>query len=150
MKNIIKLCLFLLLFNSCNFAPGSYPYAETYKINLSEEELIEVINKFKESNTEYIMGLEYSLTDRRSSHWYHIYFKNLKKDRILHIWVSKISERKTKLAFVSVNKHSVLGSWRRINKDFTWSENRKQIKEFENEILYQLGIDDLIEPESFW
>ena len=79
MKNIIKLCLFLLLFNSCNFAPGSYPYAETYKINLSEEELIEVINKFKESNTEYIMGLEYSLTDRRSSHWYHIYFKNLKK-----------------------------------------------------------------------
>ena len=33
------LIIFLLKVTACNFAPGSYPYAETYELNYSEDEV---------------------------------------------------------------------------------------------------------------
>ncbi|WP_069675914.1 hypothetical protein [Formosa sp. Hel1_33_131] len=148
MKSITILCLFLLLFGSCNLAPGSYPYVERYTIKLSEEKLIDVIKKFKKDNQNYIVQPKYGFVDGRSSgkdHWYHIYFNNPQKSQIMYVWVRKKSKTETILAFVSVKKHSDLGNWKRINKDFTKSKNKAEIKEFENRILYSLGINDFIE-----
>lgn len=148
MRSITISYLFLLLFSSCNLAPGSYPYAERYTVKLSEEKLIDVINKFKNDNQDCIVDQKYGLVDGRSSgkdHWYHIYFNNPQKSQIMYVWVREKSKIETTLAFVSIKKHSDLGNWKRINKDLTKSKNKEEIKEFENEILYNLGIDDFIE-----
>jgi hypothetical protein len=148
MRNILTLLGVFFLVNSCNFAPGSYPFAERYTIELAEDKLIDQIKRFKKSSPEYIVSPKYGFVDGRSfgkDHWYHIYFNNPQKSQIIYAWVRKESKTKTTLAFVSIKKHSDLGNWKRINKDYKRGENKKKIKEFENKILYSLGINDFIE-----
>ena len=75
-----------LLFSciSCNFAPGSYPYAERYEINCSEFDLINAVEKFKRDNPEYLVPTQTQLNDGRSDendHLYHVYFY-YKNDKI--------------------------------------------------------------------
>ena len=148
MKNTIVLSLFLLLFNSCNLAPGSYPYAKEYSIDLSEEKLIDVIKIFKNNNPEYITPDGLGLQDGRRTikdHWYHIYFNYPQEKIIIKTWVRKKTKTETTFAFIAVKKYIGMSNWRFINKDFTKSKNKEEIKEFENRILYQLGINDFIE-----
>ncbi len=125
------------VFTSCNFAPGSYPYAEIYEFEVSEDKLIEAINKFKIDNPDFCVPEYIGLTDGRSKnktdHWYHIWFYSKKENQIIYTWI-----RGDKFAFVSINEGVELGNWKRINKDFSRKENKIQKEKFEKSILNRI------------
>lgn len=125
---------------SCNLAPGSYPYAEEYEINVNESELIKTILDFKKDNPRYIMPAQTQLTDgrrndERQNFWYHIYFFNREENKIIKCWTRPIDKGKTTFAFIGINQGLEIGNWRMINKDFTSSENKEEKKKFEQQIL---------------
>lgn len=127
------------------FAPGSYPYAQTYELNFPEDKVIQLINKFKSDNPEYIVPKvkinnsgSFDLPDERkdsSDHWYHIYFYLQKENIIIYSWTRPLTKNKTTFAFVSINKGLSIGNWQDINHDLSSSENDKFIQIFETEIL---------------
>jgi hypothetical protein len=133
---------------SCNFAPGSYPYAETYELNYSEEEVKTAINKFKQEHSEYIVPkvtidgkATWDLIDEQSiepNYWYIVYFYYPKENQIILTWTRPAEKGKTTFAFVSINKGLTLGNWKEINKDFSRLENKEEKKRFEERILSKI------------
>jgi hypothetical protein len=128
----------VLTVTSCNFAPGSYPYAERYSINTDEASLIKIVEQFKQTHPEYIVPDNCKLIDGRyteKEHWYHIYFYYPKENQIVSTWLRSAENGKTTFAFVAVNNGLALGNWKEINKDFNWGDNREQKRIFEERIL---------------
>ena len=127
---------------ACDFAPGSYPYAELYKIKIKEYDLIKVIEKFKENNPDYCVPLQTQLQDGRSNdrddHWYHIYFYYKDENRIIYTWIRQYDKETTNFALVAINEGLVLGHWKDINKDFNKKENKLQKEKFEKRILSKI------------
>lgn len=120
------------------YSPGTFPNAEIYSFELSEPELIKIINRFKESNKKYIPPSKYDLTDGRynlEDHWYRLYFYYPETNEIIYAWTRVNTKNSTTLGFVRVNKGNQLGNWKDINRDFDYSENRNQKEKFNNVIL---------------
>jgi hypothetical protein len=140
MKLLNITILLFLFFNSCEFAPGSYPNAEIYEFNTTEEQLINAIEEFKINNPHFAVPENLRLIDGRSKdkldHWYHVWFYYEKENQIIYTWT-----RKNKIALVSINSGTVLGNWKDINKDFSSSENKKQKKKFEERILNKIRVN---------
>lgn len=144
----IKSVLVVILLSkitACNFAPGSYPYAEEYELNYSEEQVKTAINKFKQEHSEYLVPKvtinnqgSWDLIDEPTedpAHWYKFYFYYKSENRIIFTWTRPAGKNKTTFAFVSINDGLNLGSWKDINKDFSRSENKEEKKKFEERIL---------------
>jgi hypothetical protein len=137
---ILLLCLYLSS-TGCDFAPGSYPYAETYEVEVSESEVIEAIELFKEQNPEYIVPAQVGLPDGRrdaSDHWYHVYFYYPKENEIVYMWARPIEKQKTTIGLIAINKGKELGNWKDINNDFAGSANNLQKQKFEERILSKI------------
>ncbi len=120
------------------YSPGTFPNAETYSFELSEPELIKVINRFKESNKKYIPPSKYGLTDGKynpEDHWYRLYFYYPETNEIIYAWTRVDTKNSTILGFVRVNKGNQLGNWKDINRDFDYTENKNQKKKFNELIL---------------
>jgi hypothetical protein len=136
---IILNSILMFIFISCDFAAGSYPYAERYEIKCGESDLINAIKKFKEDNPEYCLPLPSQLKDGRSSdrddHWYHVYFYYKKDNEIVNAWIRENNKGTTTFAFVAINHGLELGNWKDINKDFTKKEDSIQKIKFERFIL---------------
>jgi hypothetical protein len=137
------LIIFLSKLTACNFAPGSYPYAEEYEICANESDLIEAMQDFKKDNPQFIVPEQTQLTDFRSNeegqnYWYHIYFYYNNENKIIKCWTRPIDNGTTTFAFVSINNGLILGSWKDINKDFNRSENKEEKKKFEERILNKI------------
>jgi hypothetical protein len=140
----------MLVCKACDFAPGSYPYAEKYELNYSEEQVKAAIAKFKREEPQYLVPKvtinnkgSWDLTDGQSkepSHWYGVYFYYKSENKILFTWIRPAGKNKTTLAFVSINEGLNLPNWKRINKDFGFFENRRQKKDFEERILDKINI----------
>jgi hypothetical protein len=139
---LIGLLTFLLIgMISCNFAPGSYPYAEDYRLKIKESDLINIIQEFKKDNPEYCVPNEVQLKDGRrgvDDYWYHFYFYYKSDNKILNTWVRQFDNGNTTFAFVAVNKGLNLGNWERINKDFSSKENKLEKAKFEQQILIRI------------
>ena len=119
-----------------SFAPGSYPFAERYELNASEDKVINAVKSFKADVT--TMALPKDLPDgRRDSldHWYHIYFFLKQENLIVKTWLRPAGKNKTTFAFVAVNDGLVIGNWKFINHDLNDSENDKLIEKFKSRIL---------------
>jgi len=154
MKTIaVWLKRFLVLFSftkitACNFASGSYPYAETYELKYPEEKVKTAINKFKQGHPEYVVpkvtidgSATWYLIDEQSkepNHWYVVYFYYPKENQIILTWTRPAEKGKTTFAFVSINDGLTLGNWKEINKDFSRSENKNEKKKFEERILSKI------------
>ena len=126
--------------NSC-FDPGSYPYAETYEMETSEQRVIEAVAKFKMQNPEFIVPSNIGLEDGRggdSPHWFHIYFYDKENETIIYTWTRQRGENKTTFALIGINEGLELGNWKDVNKDFSRSENKQVIAEFEKNILEEI------------
>ncbi len=135
------IALAVLIYLGKLFSPGSYGDAEKYELSIRESDLIEKIETFKTENPQYKVPDEVGLVDGRhdaGDHWYHIYFFYPQENQIVYAWVRKSGKQKTTLAFVSVNDGLVPGKWKDVNKDFSSSENEKQIRKFEDRILNKL------------
>lgn len=135
MKINKSIALFILLFFiSCDFAPGSYPYVETYEIRGNEAEVVKIIERFKIENQDYNVPKELNLLDGRSDrvgdHWYHIYFYYKDTNKIINTWLRQAEGNKTTFALVAINDGLQLGNWKRINKDFSRKENIQEKEKF--------------------
>jgi hypothetical protein len=140
--------IFLSKIAACNFAPGSYPYAETYELNYSEEEVKTAIKKFKQEHSEYIVPkvtidgkTTWDLKDEQSKEpnsWYIVHFYYPKENQIILAWTRPAEKGKTTFAFVSINEGLTLGNWKEINKDFGSSENKEEKEKFEERILNKI------------
>lgn len=138
---IVGLLVTFVIWFGCNFAPGSYPYAETYEIKVDEITLIEAIQNFKRDNPQYIVPLQAQLKDEYGGDrklWYFVYFYYPQENKILCTWVRSANKGNTTFAFVGINQGLVLGNWKIINKDLSRSENKKVKKEFEERILNKI------------
>ena len=150
LKSFLVLIL-LTRIAACDFAPGSYPYAEEYEFKVPESELIEAIQNFKRDNPQYIVPKQTQLTDGRNNntgqdYWYHIYFYYPKENQIVKAWARPSEEGKTTFAFIALNQGLELGNWKEINKDFGRLENKAEINKFEERILNK--IKDKLEPRT--
>lgn len=145
--NILIVILFLINI-SCSLAPGSYPYAEKYELNYSEEEVKTAINKFKTENSEYLVPKvtienqgTWDLIDeptKNPAYWFKFYFYYKAENQILLTWTRPAGKNKTIFAFVSINEGLNLGNWKDINKDFSSSLNKEEKVKFENRILKKI------------
>lgn len=134
---------FFLEITACDFAPGSYPYAEEYELNVNESDLIKAIQEFKKNNPQYDLPEQTQLTDGRKSekgqdYWYHIYFYYKDENIIIKCWTRSIAKEKTTFAFIGSNQGLEFGNWKMINKDFSRSENEEEKKKFEERILNKI------------
>lgn len=137
-KNILKLggvLLFLFLFYKLGnaFAPGSYPYAEHYEFNYSEQKVVEAIEIIKRENINLKVGKGWEDTNP-TDHWNHIYFNF--HNRMLLTWLRSNGANNTTFAFVSIKDEN--SNWKSINNDFGYFENQKIKKEFEKEIVEKI------------
>lgn len=128
---------------ACNFAPGSYPYAEEYELSVNEPELIQAIQEFKLDNPQFNVPATTQLNDGRrneagQNYWYHIYFYYSDENKIVKCWTRPINKEKTTFAFVGINDGLELGNWQMINKNFDNSQNQIEIKKFEERILSRI------------
>ncbi|WP_034257673.1 hypothetical protein [Altibacter lentus] len=129
-----------------SFAPGSYARAEIYEFDVSENELIEIIQEFKKENSTLNLsskvigsnGEEQYLNDHKKGYWHSFYFYYPDKNQIIHTWTRPNSNNKTDFAFVAVNDGLILGNWKNVNDSFFWWKNTSMKKEFENRILKQI------------
>lgn len=145
-KSIIIITLIMIIIGwviwfGINFAPGSYPYAEEYELNVNENILTEAIQNFKKDNPQYIVPEQVQLNDGPGGDrdlWYFIYFYYPQEDQIVCTWTRRISKEKTTFAFVGINQGLSLGNWKDINKDFSRSDNNKEKKKFEERILNKI------------
>lgn len=140
LKSFVLIFISLLISMSCNLAPGSYPYAEEYKFDTNEQNLIRAIRGFKETNPEFQIPESTQLKDGRKANdfWFHVYFYYSNENEIVKCWTRAIDKNHTTFAFVGINKGLKLGNWKMINQDYTRSENKMQKKKFEERILNKI------------
>jgi len=127
------------------FSPGSYGHAEWYELNYPEKEVIDAINKLKNSDAELRVPKvtinnvgQVDLKDgkeRSTDYWYNIYFYDKKNNQILFTWTRPSGSGTTTFAFVSINSGLDLGHWKDVNHDFGFFENREIKRNFEETIL---------------
>lgn len=112
------------------YAAGSYPYAETYYLNYSEEKIIKAIDKLNLKNTD--------LKDNNTSdYWHNIYFDL--EDKRIHSWTRSFGQNETDIAFVAVkNKNE---KWQLVNQDLSLFENILIKREFEKMVIERLIIE---------
>lgn len=150
-KSLLKIfcaVIFLSIISACNFAPGSYPYAERYDLNYSEDKVKSAINQFKKEYPEYIVPKvtinnqgSLDLKDEPTvdpAHWYKFYFYYKNENKIIYTWTRPAGKNRTIFAFVRVNYGLNLGSWKDINRDYRRSENIEEKKKFEERILNKI------------
>ena len=144
-KQILVFFIAILVY-SCNFAPGSYPFAEKYELNYSEEEVKIAVKKLKRNNTEFMVP-HVTINNKRAqdlvdgpvgphSHWYKFYIYYKKENQIIYTWVQSIDKNRSRFAFVTVMDGLDLANKSYdINNDFSSTENKEQLKKFEERIL---------------
>lgn len=128
----------LSLAPSCNLAPGSYPYAEVYEFDLSEDDLINTIEQVKKENPEIDLTIDVQipnggtiqLKDERKDYWYSFYFYYPDKNEIVNTWTRSTFEGTSQFAFVSTNNGLILGNWKNPSSEST--------EEFERRILAKI------------
>lgn len=138
LRTIIILSISTIIWLGCNFAPGSYPYAEHYELNVNEDTLIKEIQNFKKENPQYNVPKQAQLEDGRDKnggYWYFFYFYYQKENQAILTWTRSESKTKTIFAFVGVGEGLTLSNWKEVNKDFSKSDNNLQKQKFEERIL---------------
>lgn len=120
---------------------GSYPFAETWSFNVSEDTLIEVIRKLKANDNSLQVPNETELLAGRNSYWFYIKLFDNENDEVIHIWTRASTSTSSTLALVGYSKYanSDLNIERQlINADFWKLENDKRIEKFEKLVIEKI------------
>lgn len=130
---------------SCNFEPGSYPYAEKYELNYPEELVKKAIHEFKAEHPEYNVPNvtinnegSFELPDEQTTNpafWYLIYFYYKNENKIVFTWTRSSTKENCTFALVAINDGLNIGNWKEINKDFDRAKNSEEKRKFEALIL---------------
>jgi len=143
---------------SCGFA-GSYPCVESWDLKVTEQNLIQIIKEIKTEHPE-LQPPDTAFTDEKISYWYHILFYYPDTKEVIDTWTRpQFDTTITTFAFVGMSTYKIpekpridslrikLGldntqatnqesDFKGINRDFRYFENKRQLKKFENKILY--------------
>lgn len=112
---------------------GSYPFVETYEFNVSENELLEIIDLVKEEHLELSPEND---SIKNHSYWTFVTFAYPDTDELVNTWTRpSLDSSYVTLAFVGLTSKNDLSSRKKINADYYYFENRKQIKKFEELII---------------
>jgi hypothetical protein len=117
---------------------GSYPFAEEYHFKCKEDALINVIDSFKRLHKEYAVPDKLGFEDGRrdsTDYWHHYYFYMPDENKVIKSWVRANLDGSTDLAFVSVLYGNSNYNWKHINNDLSWSDNKKELKQFNEKIV---------------
>lgn len=146
MKSIYKIILFTgtiifivsIIWFGTNISPGSYSGTPKYKLNLSEDKVINSIHNLKKIDSTLNVPIRYNMIEGRkesTDHWYHFFISYDADKSILNCWVRGDTKSTSTLAFVSIlNKD---GKWKSL--DNVSSNEQKNLKiEFEKRFLNKL------------
>jgi hypothetical protein len=137
-------CYFWKIF-SCGIA-GSYPCVETWKLSISEDELIKVIDAVKTEHQELNPPNEsYSIPEKRD-YWYDFTFYYSDTNEDVQTWIRGETAGITTIGLVSLSPHSdslssidemskSISGQKDINRDYNFYANKREISKFENKIL---------------
>lgn len=126
------------------FGAGSYPNAESYTINVSESTLIDAINRFKNENPQFAFPNRGGSTNMylprqgkfedhlNNQHDYVVYFYIKEEDQVFYTFTSP--ESSDRVIFCLVRFYNS-GTWKDINRPFSFWDSRKRKKDFEEKIL---------------
>ncbi len=122
---------------------GSYPNVETWSFDVEESELIEIIEKIKNTHPE-LKEPNSTSTDERHRYWYKITFYYSDTNEDVYTWTRPNEDGvSTTFALVAIASHidaktpvkDIKLDRKEINSDFGYWENRREIKKFENTIV---------------
>ena len=148
LKILLSIFLFIYLFYYLGnlVAPGHYPNAETYKLNIKEEDFLLIIKKFKISNSQYNLPKERSkeIRDIDSNNLYKFvrFFYPLEKYTIYTAFSEyDWNKKKTELILIAIDTClENYGSYY-FNESFPNKKmNNDEIEKFENRILKPLKV----------
>jgi hypothetical protein len=134
---VIPAAVILFLYMGWSFGPGSHPRAEVYKINISEDSLLIIIDEFKNENPEFNID-EVAVLDRKHKDWnYRYFFYPDKKIKIMTYVRSGLTKSDpTSFAFIKSSPGWLASEkWTDANESFWWWKNKSQKEEFERLIL---------------
>jgi hypothetical protein len=118
---------------------GSFPFARTWQIELSEEKTIAIIKTVKQEYKSLCVPGETNLTSGKSSYWHFVEFYDASKNEIIKTWVrdNKTTPTSCTVALVGYRSNN---EWNEklINKDFWKVENDSRIAEFETLIINKI------------
>lgn len=113
---------------------GSYPFAESWEVKRTIEDIEYNLNKLHEKNPNIFFNNDYLFVEKDpTSYWRRVdFFYEERNERV-------------KVLFREFDKHSLIllvsftniytGEVKLMNKDFNWFENRKEKEIFESRIL---------------
>ena len=135
---------YLWKFFSCGIA-GSYPCVETWSLNVSEKNLIEIIDSLKKEHPELEPPNVTFPTSGRNGYWYDFIFYYADTNEEVQAWVRQNDDfNTTTIAIVALFPHVDsltpineihYGDRKEINRDYSYFENKKQISKFEDKII---------------
>lgn len=114
---------------------GSYPFVETYKFDVPEAELLEIIKEIKTENPELKPRND---SPHKESYWTFVTFSYSDTDEYVNTWTRPSGKGSTTFAFVGLTPKSDIYSGKRINADYYYFANKRQIRKFENQIVNRI------------
>ncbi|MCB0838276.1 MAG: hypothetical protein KDD99_16495 [Bacteroidetes bacterium] len=122
---------------------GSYPFVQSWKFDISEEKLIEIIKEIKTENPSLQVRGDTTLTPGRYSYWYFIDFFDKGNNEVISTWTRKSTNSTSTLAlvgyFLHTNNPYEFGiEMKLINRDFWKIENDNRITRFETIIVNKI------------
>lgn len=112
---------------------GSYPFAESWIIPATQSQVVAAIVALKRAQPSLIPPHDASA---QYVYWYYIRFRYPDTGQLVSTWLSPTADSsQTKFAFVSLSEPKDSTSYRLINRDFWYLENKLQIRKFEAQIL---------------
>lgn len=126
---IVGISVYCVYLFGRGFAPGSYPYSETYHFDYPEHEVIQAAEKVKLENIYLSVGKGWEDNDT-TDYWHHIYFNF--HNKLLLTWTRPNGNNQTTFAIVRIQENS---EWKDLNRDLSRSQNEKLKEQLEKEIV---------------
>ena len=118
---------------------GSYPFVESWDLEVGEPELLQIITKLQLANklvappgTSSIVASERS---GYNGYWLDLTIYYADTDEVVRAWTRPDSKRVTTLAFYSIVGRKSLESEKLINRDFWFWDNRHEINKFKTSVI---------------
>lgn len=141
----LSFIVFLIYFESCDFAPGSYPYAQIYvSKNIDVSTIAQNAINFKNKNQEIGSIDSLGFVDgyhNNNKLWYYLYFNIKKEDLTFYCYLQNRGLHENIIGLVAVKSKKTQGDWKDINSDLDSQENEVYKTEFENLILKNICND---------
>lgn len=143
MKIILYILIFIALgyFIAVLFSPGSYPFREKYELNMSQEELLGKIKKFKDENPDFVVPYSDRYQDSKNDStdlWCHVYFYYKEDNQIVSTLVRSSDDGKVTFSLYAIIDEFQNEETKVINDNLSRVENKQQKLKFEELILNKI------------